>query len=39
MAENLKINVTPTLYVNGRQIGADPDQVKKAVEKALGKEL
>jgi protein-disulfide isomerase len=39
MAKALKINGTPTIYVNGHEIGADPDEVKKAVEKALGREL
>jgi protein-disulfide isomerase len=39
MAEKLKIYATPTVYVNGRGIGSDPEEVKKAVEKALGKEL
>ncbi|HUT55757.1 MAG TPA: thioredoxin domain-containing protein [bacterium] len=39
MARRLKINVTPTVYVNGHEIGADPDEVRKAVGKALGKGL
>jgi protein-disulfide isomerase len=39
MADKLKINGTPTVYVNGVEAGPDQSEVRRAVEKALGREI
>lgn len=39
MAEGLDIFATPTIFVNGKDMGADPDKIRRAIEKAIGKEL
>jgi len=36
-AQDLEINGTPTVFVNGRRIETGPEDVKKAVEKAVKK--